>query len=131
MYISAQHHSPDRAAAAFEGLGIERLCIMARRLGHIDRNGARRRVDPLGLVTVGVTLPVRVALVKLGAEEALPLDLHGQVEHLGENRSHALSTMLNQMFHQGRKCHILPLVHSRLSVVGSELHGIPRMDGPG
>ena len=89
---------------------------MSGRFGHVDRDCTRGRIDPLGLVAIGVALPRRAALVMLGAKKPLTLDLHGQVEHPGKDQPHVLSAALNQLFHQRLKHRIVPLVHSWISI---------------
>ena len=44
---------------------------MSGRFGHVDRDCTRGRIDPLGLVAIGVALPRRAALVMLGAKKPL------------------------------------------------------------
>ena len=72
-----QHHGAHRAAAALQRLRVERRAIMAGGLGNTDGDRAGRRVDAPGLVAVGIALAFGGALVGAGAQEPLPLDLHG------------------------------------------------------
>ncbi len=82
MYISATASitARDLSAAALQRLRIERRAVMAGGLGNVDRDSACRRVDALGLVAVGIALALGRALVGAGAQEPLPLDLHGKLE---------------------------------------------------
>ena len=67
-----QHHGAHRPAAALQRLGVERRAIMAGGLGNVDGDRARRRVDALGLVAVGIALALGGALIKAGAAETAP-----------------------------------------------------------
>ena len=53
-----QHHGAHRPAAALQRLRVERRAVMAGGLGNVDRDRAGRRVDALGLVAVGIALPL-------------------------------------------------------------------------
>jgi hypothetical protein len=59
---------------------------MAGGLGNVDGDRAGRRVDALGLVAVGIALALGGALVAAGAQEPLPLDLHGKLERAAKDR---------------------------------------------
>jgi hypothetical protein len=50
-------------------LRIERLSVVPGGLRNLHVHRARRRVDPLGLVAVGIALPVGRALIKPRAED--------------------------------------------------------------
>ena len=78
-----QHDGARGAPPALQELGIEGLGGVLC-LRHLDLGGPRWRVDLLGLVAVGVTLPGAAALVVPGAEVLLPLHAHGEVEQRGE-----------------------------------------------
>jgi hypothetical protein len=112
-----QHHRADRAATAFERLRVEGLAPMIGSLGNLHRDRAGRRVDALGLVAVGITLPLDGPLVAAGSQEPLPLDLHGQLERPREDRRDVVGAVFDQMFQDSLNRRILPFVHSRLSMV--------------
>ena len=97
---------------------------MAGGLGDVDGDRAGRGVDALGLVAVGIAVPIGRALVEAGAEEALPLDAHGEVERADKGRGNAFGAMLDQMFQKGLDRRILRFVHSVFSMGGLQLHGI-------
>ena len=120
MYISATASIParDLSAAAFQRLRVERRAIMAGCLGNVDGDRARRRVDALGLVAVGIALAFGGALVGAGAQEPLPLDLHGKLERAAKDRGDVAGSVLDQMFQEGLDRRILPSVHSRFSMGG-------------
>ena len=113
-----QHHGAHRAAAALQRLRVERRAIMAGGLGNLDGDRAGRRVDTLGLVAVGIALALGGALVGAGAQEPLPLDLHGKLERTAKDRGDVAGAMLDQMFQESLDRRILPLVHSRFSMGG-------------
>lgn len=91
---------------------------MAGGLGNVDRDRACRRVDALGLVAVGIALALGSALVGTGAQESLPLDLHGELERTAKDRGDIAGAMLDQMFQEGLDRRTLPSVHSRFSMAG-------------
>ena len=67
---------------------------MAGGLGNVDRDSARRRVDALGLVAVGIALAFGGALVEAGAQEPLPLDPHDKLERAAKDRGDVAGAML-------------------------------------
>ena len=87
-------------------------------LGNLHRDRARRRVDPLGLVAIGMAPAPGGALAGAGPQEPLPLDLHGKLERTAKDRRDIAGAMLDQMFQEGLDRRILPLVHSRFSMGG-------------
>jgi hypothetical protein len=99
-------------------------------LGHLHRDRADRRVDPLGLVAIGIALPPGAALVETGAEKALALDLHRQFEGPREHRGYLVRAMFDQMFQERLNRRILLPVHSPVSMAVSQLHGIPEWIAP-
>src|SRR3990172_3812324 len=98
---------------------------MASGLGHLDGYSARRGVDALGLVAVGIALPLRAAFVKSGLQEALALDLHRQIKGAREDPGDVARPVLDQLFQDRLNRTILPSVHFSLSMVALQLHGIP------
>ena len=99
-------------------------------LGDVDGDRARRGVDALGLVAVGIALAFGGALVGAGAQEPLPLDPHGKLERAAKDSGDVAGAMLDQMFQEGLDRRIVPSVHSRFSMVGSQLHGISGWAAP-
>jgi hypothetical protein len=110
-----QHHGAHRAPPALQRLRVEGLAFVISRLGHLHRDRAGRRIDALGLVAVGIALPLGTALVETGAEKPFALDLHGQFESSCEDRRYVSGTVFDQMFHEGLNRRILSLVHSSVS----------------
>jgi len=98
---------------------------MAGGLGNVDGDRARRRIDALGLVAVGIAPPLRRPLIGARAQKPLALDLHGELERPAKDRGDVIGAMLNQMFQNRLDHRILASVHSRLSMAALQLHGIP------
>ena len=96
------------AAAALERHRVERRVAVAGGLGNAERGRPRQGVDALGLVAVGEGAAPFGALVALGADEALALDLHAHVAGRREDREHDLRPMLDQLFHK-RNVHTMML----------------------
>jgi len=125
-----QHHRADRPAAAFQRLRIEGRAVMAGGLGNVDGDRACRRVDPLGLVAVGIAPTLGRPLVETRAEKPLALDLHGQLEGPAEDRGDVGRPMFDQMFQESLDRRILLPVHSTISTAGFATPWNTRMDRP-
>jgi hypothetical protein len=107
---------------------------MAGCFGNLHGDRACRRIDPLGLVTIGVALPPGGTLLNAGTEKPLTLDLHrqlkGSLKGSRKDRSDVGRPMFDQMFQEGLNRRVLLPVHSRFSMVVLQLHGIPEWIAP-
>ena len=94
------HDRLSAASAALKRLRVERRVAVAVGLGNAERGRPCGGVDALGLVAVGEGAAPFGALVVLGADEALALDLHAHVVGCGEDREYGLRAVLDQQFHK-------------------------------
>ena len=90
---------------------------MARCLGNLNGHRPRGRVDPLGLVAIGVALAIRAAFIESCPQKTLALDLHRQFEGPGEDAGQVARAVLDQMFQDRLNCRIFVPVHSCCSMV--------------
>ena len=60
---------------------------------------------------------------KIGAQEPLPLDPHGEIEKAGEDRRHVLATAFDQLFHQSLDSAILVFPHTGSPCLFGRFHG--------
>jgi len=109
-FCDRQHDGTRGSPTALERLRIERLGCPGG-LRDIDRDRAGHGVQPLGLVAVGVAAPFRAAFIQTGAEEALALQAHGEIEQGGENLGHAVRPLGNELFHERGDDRILGVRH--------------------
>ena len=89
-------------------------------------HAASGRIDPLGLVPIGIALTLGRALVMPGAEKALALNLHRQFERAREHPGEITRARFDQLFQDCLNCRIFPSVHLLFSMVVQQLHGIPQ-----
>ena len=120
-----QHDGPNRPLPSFQRLGIEGLIRVSGGFGHLHADRARRCVEALGLVAIGIATSALGALIVAGGEEALAFNLHRHLEHARKDRGHFARAMINQLFQNCLNGRILVPVHSIISTVVSQLHGIP------
>ena len=71
-----------------------------RRVSSAILGGVRRGVDVLEFVAVGVTAGSGERSMGPRAGIALALDAHGEVQHRGERRHHAILACFDQLFYQ-------------------------------
>jgi hypothetical protein len=90
---------------------------MSGGLGHLYQERAARRVEPLGLVAIGIAAAITATLVMASTQITLPFQAHRQLEHAGKRRPNAASPIGNQMFQHGLNGRILDPVHSLVSTV--------------
>jgi len=86
-------------------------------LGHLYHERAGRRVEPLGLVAIGIAAAITATLVMASTQITLPFQAHRQLEHAGKRRPNAASPIGSQMFQHGLNGRILNPVHSLVSTV--------------
>ncbi|WP_290899699.1 hypothetical protein [Hoeflea sp.] len=100
MYISATASMTARTERRprSSDCGETWLPIVPGGLGHLHGHAARGHVDPFRLVAIGIALAAGRALVEPGAEKALSLDLHRQLEGPGEHRGDLVRPVLDQLF---------------------------------
>ena len=108
-----QHHRAGGSPPALQRLRVERL-VGIPGLGDVDGHRPGRRVERLGLVAVGIAAPFGAALVQPGAEEALPLQAHGEIEQGGEDLAHALGTGRDELLQESSDDRALRFRHSGL-----------------
>ena len=132
MYISATASMTARTERRppLQRLRVERLPVVPGRLGHLHVHGARGRVDALWLGAIGITPALRRALV-------MPAPRKRSRSICIANSNARANTPARSPGPCSISCSkiastavIFPSVHSLFSMVGLQLHGIPRMGSP-